>query len=336
MAVRIPAENPARRMAVTMGDASGVGPEIVLRLFAGGKLGDDVVIYGDAAVLHKGAELLGLGIVPHAIDRASEAKIGVLNVVDLGLLRAEQLTPGKLNNAAGAAALAYVERATLDALANEVAGVVTLPMNKEATQASHPGFIGHTEFIAAMCDVSNFLMMLTTDDVAVTFVSTHVSLRDAIEQVTPERLRAVIDLTHETLLPLFEARPRIAVCGLNPHAGENRMFGNEDAEIIAPVINDARSDGLDVSGPHPADTVFYQAVHRDRYDAVVCMYHDQGHAPMKLISFETGVNVTIGLPIVRTSVDHGTAFDIAWQGKAFTESLGHALAYAWKLVGRTT
>ncbi len=321
-------------MAVTMGDASGVGPEIAVRRFADGVLDTEVVVYGDAAVLTRAAEVLGVEAPIHPVDGPDEAVEGTLNVRDLKRLIAEQVTPGVLSREAGAAALAYVECATRDALAGKVAGVVTLPMNKEATRMSRPDFVGHTEFIAGLCGARDFAMMLTVPEVAVTHVSAHVSLREAIERVEPVRIRKVIDLTHEALSRFIE-RPRIAVCGLNPHAGENRLFGTEDEDIIRPTIERAAADGLDVSGPHPADTIFRQAIQLDRYDAVVCMYHDQGHAPMKLYGFERGVNVTIGLPIVRTSVDHGTAFDIAWQGKAFTDSLGHALDYAWKLARAT-
>ena len=313
-----------------MGDASGVGPEILLRQFAAGALGDDVVVYGDVAILRRGAELLGLDVGVQAIAEPGAARPALLNVVDLGLLAADDLTPGERNAKAGAAAKAYVERATLDALAKKVAGVVTLPMNKEATRASAPGFIGHTELIAHLCGTSEYAMMLTTKDVAVSHVSAHVSLVEAIRRVTQERIGTVIRLTHDAV-SRFVARPRIAVCGLNPHAGEHGMFGEEDDQIIAPSIAAERARGMDVSGPYPADTVFYQAIRNNRFDAIVCMYHDQGHAPMKLIGFETAVNVTIGLPIVRTSVDHGTAFDIAWQGRAFTDSLQSALDYAWKL-----
>ena len=320
-------------MAVTMGDASGVGPEIAVRRFADGVLDTEVVVYGDAAVLARAAEVLGLDVPIRPVAGPDAAVAGTLNVRDLKLLSAEQVTPGVLSREAGAAALAYVECATRDALAGKVVGVVTLPMNKEATRASRPDFKGHTEFIAGLCGARDFAMMLTVPEVAVTHVSAHVSLREAIERVRPRRIRTVIDLTHEALSRFIE-RPRIAVCGLNPHAGEHRLFGTEDEEIIRPTIERAAADGLDVSGPHPADTIFRQAIRLDRYDAVVCMYHDQGHAPMKLYGFERGVNVTIGLPIVRTSVDHGTAFDIAWQGEAFTDSLGHALDYAWKLAGR--
>ncbi len=309
-------------MAITMGDASGVGPEIVLRRAAAGGL-DDVVVYGDAAILRHGAQLLGLD--PAVVDH--------LGIVDLGCLTAADHRPGQLDAASGAAAKAYVEAATRDALTGRVAGIVTMPMNKEATQLRDPRFVGHTELIAELCGAESVTMMLTNGALAVTHVSTHCSLREAIERVRADRVRAVIDLTQGALARFLD-RPRIAVCGLNPHAGEHGLFGDEDAVHIAPAIEAARADGLDVSGPHPADTVFFQAVHRQRYDAIVCMYHDQGHAPMKLLAFDTGVNVTLGLPIIRTSVDHGTAFDIAWKGEAFTASLDHALDYAWRLAGR--
>jgi 4-phospho-D-threonate 3-dehydrogenase / 4-phospho-D-erythronate 3-dehydrogenase len=328
-------------MAITMGDASGIGPEIVLRCWADGRLADragqvDTVVYGDAAVLRHGAQLLGLGHVAEdieAIDTPAAARPGRLNVVDLARLTAADHRPGVIDGPSGAAARDYVERATLDALAGRVAGIVTMPMNKEATQRTDPEFVGHTEFIAGLCGGPRVTMMLTNGAIAVTHVSTHCSLREAIERVRHDRVLEVIRLTDATLRRFVE-RPRVAVCGLNPHAGEHGLFGDEDAVHIAPAIARAAAEGIDATGPHPADTVFFQAVHRQRYDAIVCMYHDQGHGPMKLLAFDTGVNVTIGLPIIRTSVDHGTAFDIAWQGVAFTESLDHALAYAWKLAGR--
>lgn len=318
-------------MAVTMGDPSGVGGEIVLRGFAAGELDDPAIVFGDAGILEAGADRLGVS-VPIRRTADYEFVAGYLNVVDLGTPGVDEWTPGRANAASGRAALRYVEDATRAALAGRVAGVVTLPMNKEATQLTVPGFVGHTEYIAALCDVPSVSMMLTTPDVAVTHVSTHVSLRDAIEAVSEERVERVIELTHH-VLSRFITEPRIAVCGLNPHAGENGLFGDEEIRHIIPAIEAARERGWSVDGPFPADTVFYQAIERDRFDAVVAMYHDQGHAPMKLVGFETGVNVTVGLPIVRTSVDHGTAFDIAWQGVAFTHSLRAALDYAWRLVG---
>lgn len=317
-------------MAITMGDASGVGPEIVLRRHVSHGLGHSVV-YGDLAVLRAGAELLGLGDVELlGITRPDQWRAGPLCVLDHHRLAAADLHPGELRADAGSAAREYVLAATRDALAGTVAGLVTMPMNKEATQLTDPGFVGHTELIAAACGVSRYTMMLAAGDLAVTHVSTHVSLREAIERVRPERVLDVIRLTHDALVG-HVARPRIAVCGLNPHAGEHGLFGDEDRVQIAPAIDAAVAEGIDATGPHAADTVFHQAVHRKRYDAIVCMYHDQGHTPMKLLAFESGVNITVGLPIVRTSVDHGTAFDIAWQGVAFTESLEHALTWARRL-----
>lgn len=311
-------------LAITMGDASGIGPELVLRSWCEGTLGDDVVVYGDAAVLRHGAGLLGL-----------EVDWDAFPVVDLALLTAADHRPGELDTKSGAAARAYVERATRDALAGTVAGIVTMPMNKEATQRSDPSFVGHTEFIAGLCGVEKVTMMLTaatpSGSIAVTHVSTHCSLAEAIHRVSAERVLDVVHLTND-VLRRFLPVPRIAVCGLNPHAGEHGLFGSEDIEHITPAIETARAEGIDATGPHPADTVFFQAVHRDRYDAIVCMYHDQGHGPMKLLAFDSGVNVTLGLPIVRTSVDHGTAFDIAWRGVAFTDSVRHAVAYARRLV----
>jgi len=311
-------------LAITMGDASGIGPEIVLRSWCDGTLGGDVVVYGDAAVLRRGATLLGL-----------EVDWDTFPVVDLGLLSAADHRPGELDAKSGAAARAYVERATLDALGGTVAGIVTMPMNKEATQRTDPSFVGHTEFVAGLCGVEKVTMMLTADtpsgSLAVTHVSTHCSLADAIRRTRTDRVLDVVQLTDD-VLRRFLPSPRIAVCGLNPHAGEHGLFGSEDIDQIAPAIELARAEGIDATGPHPADTVFFQAVHRGRYDAIACMYHDQGHGPMKLLAFDTGVNVTLGLPIVRTSVDHGTAFDIAWQGVAFTDSVRHAVAYARKLV----
>jgi 4-hydroxythreonine-4-phosphate dehydrogenase len=320
-----------------MGDASGVGPELVLRRAADGVLlGDDVVVVGDVAILERGCGLLGLEVPIRRIDEPSAARGGTLDVVDCGKLTAAEHRPGELDAATGSAALAYVATATDLALDGAVAGVVTMPMNKEATQLTVPDFVGHTEFIAERCGTPSVTMMLTAEHdhgtLAVTHVSTHCSLRDAIDRVATPRVLDVIRLTDRALRGYLEV-PRIAVCGLNPHAGEHGLFGQEDIEQIRPAIDAAGAEGIDASGPHPADTVFFQAVHRHRYDAIVVMYHDQGHAPMKLLAFDSGVNVTLGLPIIRTSVDHGTAFDIAWTGQAFTDSLDHAVAYARKLAG---
>ncbi len=326
-------------LAITMGDPSGVGPEIILRRVADGALLDrDAVVVGDAAILRHGVGVLGLDpALADAIVSISEpaaAADGRLDVLDRRRLAADQHRPGELDAAAGAAALDYVTAATDLALAGDVAAIVTMPMNKEATQLTHPGFVGHTEYIAERCGAASVAMMLAAEvahgTLAVTHVSTHCSLAEAIDRVQPDRVLRVIELTHDAA-QRFRPTPRIAVCGLNPHAGEHGLFGSEDAERIAPAIARAVDAEIDATGPHPADTVFHQAVHGGRFDAIVVMYHDQGHGPMKLLAFESGVNVTLGLPIVRTSVDHGTAFDIAWTGAAFTGSLDHAVAMARRL-----
>ena len=309
-------------LAITMGDANGVGPEILLRVAAAGGFAGDETVYGDRAVLAWAAARLGMGA--EVVDR--------IRIVDQGLLEEYDVAPGRVDGRVGAAALEYVRRATHDALEGEVSAVVTLPVNKEACRVSTPDFTGHTELIAALCGNPAVTMMLASDRLIVTHVSTHVSLSQAIARATTARIAEVIRLTHAAVR-LLRPRARIAVAGLNPHAGENGAFGAEDDERIKPAVDAARNEGIDVTGPVPGDTVFYQAVHAGRYDAVVCMYHDQGHIPMKTLDFDGGVNVTLGLPIVRTSVDHGTAYDIAYRGEARTRSFELALAMGRRLSG---
>ncbi len=241
------------------------------------------------------------------------------------------MTPGKLNAKSGQAAREYVVSAARAALAGEIAAMVTLPMNKEATQLSDPNFTGHTELIAEVCGVKDVTIMLASDQLIVTHVSTHVSLAEAIARVKRERIQTILRMTSEAVSRLRE-NPRIAVAGLNPHAGENGLFGDEELREIRPAVEWAQAQGMPVEGPFPPDTVFYMAVRQKRFDAVVCMYHDQGHIPLKVLDFEGGVNVALGLPIVRTSVDHGTAFDIAGQGVASTASFVRALDFAARLV----
>jgi 4-hydroxythreonine-4-phosphate dehydrogenase len=316
-------------LAITMGDASGVGPEILLRAFASGELGADVVAVGDLAVLDLCNRRLHCDVRLEPLDAPRPSAPGTLGVLDEGVLSEATLRIGEIDRASGAAALAYVARATKLALAGDAAAVVTLPINKAATRLSAPTFTGHTEYVAELCGRTSSTLMLASERAIVTHVSTHVALREAIELAQPGRILEVIVQTDEILRRLRPTR-RIAVAGLNPHAGEGGAFGDEDRVRIAPAIAKARDQGIEVSGPHPPDTVFLELV-QGRIDAVVCMYHDQGHIPMKLLDFRGGVNVTLGLPIVRTSVDHGTAFDIAWKGVAFTDSLRDACAMARRL-----
>jgi len=317
---------------ITMGDSSGVGPEIVLKAFRGGELRHRVVVFGDLAVLAHSNQLLGFGVPLHPASGPAGWQEGSLNVVDLGLVGVEDLSIGRISAKSGAAAREYVVAAARAALRREIDAMVTLPMNKEATQLTDRSFTGHTELVASLCGVEDAVLMLASDQLIVTHVSTHCSLRQAIERTRRERIATVIRMTCDAVRRL-RTNPRIAVAGLNPHAGENGLFGREEIEEIAPAVAEARSQGLPVEGPVPPDTVFFMAVARKRFDAVVCMYHDQGHIPLKLLDFEGGVNVTLGLPIIRTSVDHGTAFDIAWRGEASTRSLVSALELAAKLAG---
>ncbi len=316
-----------------MGDASGVGPEIVLKAFRAGELRYPVVVFGDLAALAFYNERLRYGVALRKIGSPEEHHEGALDVIDSALLSGEDVTPGKLSRKAGAAARAYVVDATHAALAGRIAAMVTLPMNKEATQLSDPNFVGHTELIGGLCGVEDVTIMLASEQLIVTHVSTHVSLAEAIRRAKQERIRTILRLTVEAVRKL-RPEPRIAVAGLNPHAGENGLFGDEEIREIRPAVEWARAQGMPVEGPLPPDTVFYLAVRRKKYDAIVCMYHDQGHVPLKLLDFEGGVNVALGLPIVRTSVDHGTAFDIAGQGVASSVSLVRALEMAVKLTGK--
>jgi 4-hydroxythreonine-4-phosphate dehydrogenase len=321
-------------LGITMGDASGIGPEIALMAYKKGEFTHDFVVVGDGAILERCNELLNLQAPLRPIATVEEYAAGALNVLDLGLMAKDDLKIGQISKKTGHAALCYVQRATELALAGAIDAIVTLPMNKEATQLSEPNFTGHTEFIAELCGQRDVTMMLASERLIVTHVSTHVSLQQAIAQVKQERIVKVIELTHEAVRRL-RPRARIAVAGLNPHAGEHGAFGREDLEEIAPAIEQARRAGYEVYGPEPGDTVFYRAVVRHAFDAVVCMYHDQGHIPMKLLDFEGGVNVTLGLPIIRTSVDHGTAFDIAYQGVASTQSIAKAFEMAASMVTGT-
>jgi len=317
----------AEIFGITMGDASGVGPEILLKAWKQGELRHPVVAYGDFDILDHCNHRLGYGVDLRRCSRPAGAQPGPLNVIDQAMLRRGDLSIGQLSAASGRAARAYVVAATRAALAGEIAAVVTLPVNKEAVQLSDPGFTGHTELIGDLCGAPDVTIMLVSDQLIVTHVSTHVSLRQAIERVKKDRICKILALTVEALRRL-KGQPRIAVAGLNPHAGEHGLFGDEDAREIAPAVEWARAQGWPVEGPLAPDTLFYLAVRKQRYDAVVCMYHDQGHIPLKLLDFEGGVNVTLGLPIIRTSVDHGTAFDIAWSGVASTVSLVRALELA--------
>jgi 4-hydroxythreonine-4-phosphate dehydrogenase len=313
-------------IAATMGDSSGVGPEIAIKAFINNELGDDCILIGDMGALELCMEKLGWETHINEIQDISQAVKGSLNVLDMKLLKKDDICPGTITQKSGYAAAEYVKKAVELALNGQIDAIVTLPMNKEATRLSISDFSGHTELIAGMCGQENYTMMLYSKSLIVTHVSTHVSMLDAIGNVKKDRVYNVIKLTYNALTS-FVANPKIAVAGLNAHAGEHGSFGDEEIKEIVPAIEMAQKEGIDSVGPEPPDTVFLKAYHK-KYDAVVCMYHDQGHIPMKLLNFDEGVNVTLGLKVIRTSVDHGTAFDIAYKGLAKTDSFVEALKMA--------
>ncbi len=317
-------------IAVTMGDPAGIGPEILAKTFAEGDFREEhrAVVVGDAKMLERAARLLDLPLRANVVDGPEDARFepGTVDVIPETELP-EDLPFGELDARAGDAAFRYVERATELAGDGRVAAVATAPLNKEAMHLAGHKYPGHTEILARLTGTNDYAMMLVTDELKVIHVSTHVSLREAIERVEPERELTVIRLAHESLRKLGVESPKVAVAGLNPHAGENGLFGTEDAALIAPAVASAVDEGIDATGPHPPDTVMMRA-RTGTFDIVVVQYHDQGHIPIKLMGFDTGVNVTVGLPFFRTSVDHGTAFDIAGKGEADPSSLRAAIDLA--------
>lgn len=317
---------------ITMGDPAGIGPEIVARLFAEG-VAPRCVVIGDAGILRRAVAIVGatLPVVPVTDPEASTGAPGRIEVIcasDLPL----DLPFGRVDSRAGAAAYAYVTRAIDDVLAGRLSAIVTGPISKQALRAAGIHYPGHTEILAERSGTTQYAMMLANHELRVLLVSIHVSLADAIRAVTPEAELRAIHLAALATRQFGVERPRIAVAGLNPHAGEEGMFGREDIDIIAPAIALARAQGIDASGPFAGDTVFMRA-RQGEFDAVVAQYHDQGLIPIKYLGLEHGVNITVGLPFVRTSVDHGTAFDIAGTGRASAGSLRAALAQAAAMAG---
>lgn len=319
-------------IAVTMGDGNGVGPEIILKACRDGQLPVDFLVVGDYSVLQLCNRQLGYEVRLNRVETTADCEPGLLNILDIGLLKESDVKPGTLSAKVAAASREYIVRATKLCLEGLCDAMCTLPVNKEAIRLTDGRFTGHTELIAEICGQTDYTMMLASEKLTVTHVSTHCSMQEAINRCTRDNVLKIIRLTHKALVRM-KPDPQIAVAGLNPHAGENGAFGRQEIDEIAPAIIQAHSEGISVTGPHPADTVFIKAV-QGKFDAVVCMYHDQGHVPMKLLDFHGGVNVTLGLDVIRTSVDHGTAFDIAYKGIAATGSFVEAYKMAVKMTAQ--
>ncbi len=329
------------RIAVTMGDPAGVGPEICLRLLASPEMARLCVpvVFGDAAVLRRVADYVQVPLeAPVIALRDWQDVFQHLNspaVLDMDCVDAEAVIPGRVSATCGEAAFRYVTASIDAAMAGQVQGVATAPLNKEALHAAGHKYPGHTEIFAERMGAERSCMMQYSEEVTCSFVTVHVGYADVPGLLTQSRILEVLELTSDALERIRGRKPRLLVCGLNPHAGENGLFGNREEErIIVPAMEQARAKGIDVTGPVPPDTAFTPA-RRKAYDGVVCMYHDQGHIPVKMIAFDSAVNTTLGLPVIRTSVDHGTAFDIAWQGKASPSSLYSAVRLAARLASAT-
>ena len=332
------AARPLPRIAITMGDPAGIGPEICLRLLADPRVGEFAapIVFGDSVILSRVAQQLNLSTPRQVISldqwpKAAQSITGPAVLDIRAIEKAEDVRPGQVSAATGRAAFAYIEQSIQSALAHEVDAVATGPIHKEALHAAGVSFPGHTEIYTQRTKATRACMMLTCPQITCGFVTVHVGYRDVPGLLSIARVLDVIELTAQFIRGTRSKEPRLVVCGLNPHAGEHGLFGDREEErFIVPAIEAVRSKGVTIEGPLPPDTAFLPA-RRKSTDAYICMYHDQGHIPLKMLAFDDAVNVTLGLPIIRTSVDHGTALDIAWQGKANPNSLLEAVRLAAKL-----
>lgn len=324
-------------VGITMGDAAGIGPEVIMKALAHDSVYSTCrpLVVGDAGRLKKAGKIVDSQLSLNVIDKVSAAKFtpGTLDCIDLGLIP-EDLPYGQVSPAAGDAAYQFIARTVELANKGELDAICTAPLNKEALHAGGHFFPGHTEMLAHLTGIDEVSMMLVAPNLRVIHVTTHIGLLDAIRRIEPGLVKRTIERAHATLVRAGIDNPRIGVCGINPHAGENGLFGyGEEEEKIVPAVEELTLRGWDVQGPLPADTLFFRAGRGD-FDVVVAMYHDQGHGPVKVMGLEAGVNVTVGLPVIRTSVDHGTAFDIAGKGIADERSLLEALKQAVELANR--
>jgi 4-hydroxythreonine-4-phosphate dehydrogenase len=309
------------KIGITMGDPNGIGPEVVVKALCCAEIQElcEPVVFGSAEILEEAQKLFGL--------RAD------CELIEAGDFGKDSLMPGTADEAAGRASLSYIEKAVDAALKKEIDALVTAPICKESIHMAGSKHPGHTEMLGELTGTGDAIMMFEGSRFRVVLVTIHTALSNVHGLITKEKVFNTIRAANDSLINLFKiAEPKIAVCGLNPHAGESGAFGDEEIVSIAPAVLEAREIGIDVTGPMPADTLFYYA-NQGTWDAVVAMYHDQGLVPFKMVSFEDGVNLTIGLPIIRTSPDHGTAFDIAWDGTADPSSMVSAIKLALRLAG---
>lgn len=318
-------------LAITMGDAAGSGPEIITKSLADPTVRAVCrpVVVGDAATMREALRITGVPGEVRVIGRIAEALFpeNVIEVIDLQNIQLDRLTRGQVNPMAGKAAFEYIKLATRLALDGECDAIVTSAINKEALNLAGYHYDGHTQLLAELCQATDVAMMLTSDKLRISHVTTHVSLEKAIKLVRPERIMTVIRLTDDAVRQMGIPEPRIAVAGLNPHSGEGGLFGDEETKYILPAIEKARRQGINITGPLPPDSVFFRTL-QGQFDAAIAQYHDQGHIAIKMLGITEAVNITLGLPIIRTSVDHGTNFGKAGKGTADPTSLTLAIKLA--------
>jgi 4-hydroxythreonine-4-phosphate dehydrogenase len=321
-----------KKIAITMGEPGGVGPEVIVKAMYCAEIRDycDPVIVGDAGIMREAAELTGLPLKVRVISNMSDSspEAGVIEV--LAVKSDANVRRGAPSRGAGRAVVKYIKKAVTLALKNEVKAVVTAPISKESLKMAGYEWPGHTELFAGLTNTKDFAMMFVSDELKIILSTIHIPLKDVPKKINERLIFKTIRLAKKGADMLGIGNPRIAVAGLNPHAGESGIMGNEELRLIIPAINRARDKAINVSGPFPPDVVFHKA-YNGEFDIIVCMYHDQGLIPFKMLAFETGVNVTVGLPIIRTSPDHGTAFDIAWKNTANPSSMLEAIKLASKL-----
>jgi 4-hydroxythreonine-4-phosphate dehydrogenase len=322
-------------VAITLGDPAGVGPEVTAKALAREEVWrcSRPLVVGDVRVLTKAIDLVGGALRLRAIADVGQACFNPAepDVIDLHNVDLDELRFGQVSAKAGRASVDYIEKAVALAQAGQVDAIATGPINKAALKSAEVPFIGHTELLASLMGEERVTTMLATPGLRVVHVTRHVPLADVARHITKEQVLETIHLTDVGLKQMGIPVPRLAVAALNPHGGDDGLMGREELDAIAPAIDMARVEGIEATGPIPADSVFFRAI-RGEFDAVIAMYHDQGHIPIKTHGFERSVTVTLGLSIVRTSVDHGTAFDIAWQGMAHEESMVEAVCLAAQLV----
>ncbi|MEW6053183.1 MAG: 4-hydroxythreonine-4-phosphate dehydrogenase PdxA [Nitrospirota bacterium] len=321
-----------KKIAITMGDPGGIGPEIVLMSLLSPLVRKccSPVVIGDLSVMHETIDLLKLPLKIRAVDTPDDSRDSgkTIDLIDLAACR---MIPAHRPTARGGnASVSYVKKAVALALSKKVDGIVTAPISKEALKIAGFRWPGHTEMIAELTRTKDYAMMLTGGPLRVILVTIHTALKLVPSLITTQKVARTLRLAHRACTMLGIKKPRIAVAGLNPHAGEKGMFGDEEMKIIIPAVRRAAREGIPISGPYPPDTLFHKA-YKGEVDMVVCMYHDQGLIPLKMIAFDKGVNVTVGLPFVRTSPDHGTAYDIAGKGIADPSSMIEAIMLAARL-----